>query len=239
MNVFAKTLAVPSDNEKRLKWLEISDAQRAELENAMIRRTHRSGEALFLEGEQCQGVHFVLSGAVGIRKTDIDGNSFLLHLANVGEPIGYQALLSGEDYSFEAEALAPSEVGFVPKAQFLNLLARAPEFAFQLLKQTASDLEDAERRSFELLTKPARARVVRLLWLLKDEYATKSQDGSTVMELPFTRKDMASLAGITPETISRVIRKLMDEGVAQFIDRTVRIPDWRRLDRNLEFEMAA
>lgn len=238
MPMSKQNLAVTSE-QARLEWSELSTAQQSELESAMIRRSRASGDTLFHSGEKCEGVYFVLSGIVGIRKTDVNGNSFLLHLAGAGEPVGYQAALSGGDYRIEAEILSPAEIGFVPRARFFALLAKAPEFAIHLLKQTAKDLDEAERRSFELITKPARSRVAQLLWQLKGQYAIETHDGATVMELPFTRKDMASLAGITPETISRVIRVFNDEGVAQFVNRTVRIPDWTHLDDAIEFEMAA
>jgi len=228
-----------AQNEGRLGLNELSDKCRKSIEAKMSRRTRDVGEVIFYEDDQCDGVHFVISGLIGLRKSDADGNSVLLRLAYAGDFLGCQSVLADSNHTVEAEVLERAETGFIPRETFVTLIANDPEIALHFLRRTSGDLMEVEFRSFEYMTQPARARVAHLLWSLLDRYTETTQNGATSLRIPFCRKDMAALLGITPETISRVIRVLNDDGVAQFTNRTVHVPSLDSLHNEFTHQLAA
>ena len=92
--------------------------------------------------------------------------------------------------------------------------------------EVLKDLEDAEDKLMKGMTLSVRARFAHLLLVLKDRHTKAVKDNkSLVLELPLARKDLAAMIGIRPETLSRAIRQLEEDGVAEFSGRTVRVAD--------------
>ena len=100
----------------------------------------------------------------------------------------------------------------------------------------ARDLGAAEERILQSVTLSVRAQFAHLLLVLKDRYATSAKDGTFELELPLARQDLAAMIGIRPETMSRAIKQLEEDGVAYFSGRSVQVPDVKRLLREIEPE---
>ncbi len=228
-----------SGQTNALDWLVSSDKEREALNRKSVNRNFGLGDTVFHEGDACQGMYFVLSGLIGIRKTDAEGCSVLLHLVGPGDPIGYNAFVSDEEYAVSAECLEASTLAYVPKAGLLSIFAHNPEVTMRFLQRAVRYLGDADLHAFEALTMSARARVIRLLASLAERYASPAADGSAVIALPFSRRDMADIVGIRPESISRVIRQLIDEGIAEFDNRHVRVPAMNALYDDFDTNLAA
>lgn len=206
-----------------LDWLLKSGTCCNEIQS-MSQRDFGRGETIFHEGDDCTGMYFLLTGLVGIRRTDIDGCSVLLHLVHPGDPVAYVSLRNDDEYTVTAECLAPVTVGYINKSKFLTILKRDPETLFRFLDRAIRYVGDVDRHTFEMMTLPARERIVQLLLSLTERYGVHDNDGGTVIKLPFSRKEMADIAGIRPGTVSRVVKQLFDEGVAEFNNRTVHVP---------------
>jgi CRP-like cAMP-binding protein len=78
-----------------------------------------------------------------------------------------------------------------------------------------------------------RDRLVLMLGRLIRPYATEVGEGWLIAN-PLARTDMAALAGMTPETISRCIKQLEQENTAHFSRRSVLIPSRQRMTVEIE-----
>lgn len=223
-------------SRERSEWCALNKEELRLLDKAKVVREYRPGEVIFHQGDPCHGVHCFESGMVGLRKIDADGNSILLGLAYPGDTLGYRSFLVGEDHGASAEALKPSTVCFVNSATVRTLLKHNPALGLQFLQTVARDLGAAEERILQSVTLSVRARFAHLLLVLKDRYATNGKDGRFELELPLARQDLAAMIGIRPETMSRAIKQLEEDGVAYFSGRSVRVPDIKRLLREIEPE---
>ena len=101
---------------RRSDWHELEQAGRQLLGRGRHRKDYNSGEVVFAQGEQNNGVHCVSGGTVGIRRLDDNGNSVLLELAYPGDTIGYRSFLTGSEHKTSAEALGPSVVCHIDRA---------------------------------------------------------------------------------------------------------------------------
>jgi len=209
------------------------------LDQGRITRDYLPGEVLFHEGDSCAGVFCVEKGLIGVRKSDADGNSVLLYLANGGETLGYRALLSGEDYGASAEVLEPSRVCLIAPATVRSLLEQNPALGLRYLKIVSASLGDAEEKILHNTTLSVRARFAHLLMVLLEKFGDRgdrTDSGSAEFELPLARQDLASMIGTTPESMSRTIKKMEQDGVAKFSARTVYISNIEALMQEFEPE---
>ena len=172
-------------------------------------------------GEPSHGIYCIASGAVAIRKIDVAETRFLLHLAYPGDTLGYRGLLLGENRCSSAEALGPRKVRFIDKPTVQALLARNPALGLQFVRRVATDLHDAHAKLVQNATLSNRTKFVHLLLVLINRHGRATTDGGQVMELPLSRRDLASMIGARHETLSRIIGRLEEDGVARFSGRTV------------------
>jgi CRP-like cAMP-binding protein len=219
---------------RRSDWYDLDESARTLLANGRRRREYGSGEVVFAQGAPNDGVHCVSGGTVGIRRLDNNGNSVLLELAYPGDTIGYRSFLTGSEHRTSAEALGPSVVCHIDRPTVTALLAANQALGLRFLKRSIGELEHAHDMMFRQATLSNRHKLVHLLLVLVQRHGRKQSDGSQSIELPVSRRDLASMVGTRHETISRIIGRLETDGVARFSGRQVFIPDVNALAAELD-----
>ena len=216
------------------EWCVLSDAELDHLEQGRHMREHLPGDVIFHEGDQCIGVYCVSTGLVGIRKSDANGNSILLYLAKGGDTIGYRALLANQEYGASAEALEPSQVCYISSTTVRQLIQENPELGLRYLKRISENLGQAEEKILHTTTLSVRQRFAHLLVILIDKYDCRTSENEADLDLPLSRHDLASMIGTTPESMSRTIKNLERDGIAEFSGRKVKVASLENLIKVFE-----
>lgn len=203
------------------EWSVLSDEELNLLTQAKKCRKYHAGESIFAIGEPSHGVYCIVSGGAAVRKIDAAGNSILLHLVYPGGTLGYRGVLLDEERRSSAEALGPSKICFIDRHIVQTLLERNPTLGQQFLRRVVTDVDDAHDKLVRNATLSNRTKFVHLLLALMNRHGRTATDGSRVMELPLSRRDLASMIGARHETLSRIIGRLEDDGLARFSGRTV------------------
>jgi len=198
------------------EWSVLSAEEVRLFNDNVICKAWKVGETIFYEGDACKGLYFVESGLIGVRKTDAEGSHVLLRLANPGDTLGYRPLIAGENHRAGAEILQDAKVCFLPIKIMRQLLISNPELGAGFLKRTARALGAADERFFESVTLSARIRFIHLLMVLRERCGHIVEDGSLHMELPLTRRDIASMLGIRAESLSRLVHEIEADGFIHF-----------------------
>lgn len=210
---------------ERSEWCVLNDQDLSTLNDTKTSTTYQTGQLIFNQGDTCAGVFCVVSGLVGIRKDDEQGNTVLVRLRHPGETIGYRDFFSSEFYTTSAEVLEPTQLCYIDRKAVRGLLDRNPALGLSFLERLSGDLGAAEDVILQSASLSTRVRFAHLLLTLKDRYAVVDEDGTMTMRLPLSRQDIADILGARPETIARVIHMLEKDEVAYFSGRAVIIPD--------------
>jgi CRP-like cAMP-binding protein len=219
---------------RRSDWHDLDDVARQMLGRGRQRKDYRPGEIVFAQGADNDGVHCVSGGTVGIRRLDHNGNSVLLGLAYPGDTIGYRSFLTGAEHKTSAEALGPSVLCHVDRTTLANLLAGNPALGLRFLQRSIGELEHAHDMMFRQATLSNRHKLVHLLLVLVSKHGQRHANGSQSIELPVSRRDLASMVGARHETISRIIGRLETDGIAHFSGRQVTIPSMEALTAEID-----
>ncbi|HUI94166.1 MAG TPA: Crp/Fnr family transcriptional regulator [Xanthobacteraceae bacterium] len=219
---------------RRSDWHDLDEASLALLERGRRRRDYGSGEVVFAQGARNAGVYCVSGGTVGIRRLDSNGNSVLLELAYPGDTIGYRSFLTDSVHKTSAEALGPSVVCHLDRATLTALLAANPAVGLRFLKRSINAVETAHDTMFRQATLSNRHKLVHLLLVLVGRHGHRLANGSQSIDLPVSRRDLASMVGTRHETISRIIGRLETDGIAHFSGRQVTIPSIDALAAELD-----
>ena len=210
---------------ERSEWCVLGREDVEVLNDRKLTSTFEPGQYIFRQGEPCNGIFSIVTGAVAIRKSDAQGHAVLVRMRHPGETMGYRDFFGGEVFTTSAEALQRTQVCFIEKRSVRGLLERNPSLGLGFLSSMAGDLQNAEESLLMSAALTTRTRMAHLLLALKDRYATAQDDGSLSMKLPLSRQDIADILGSRAETVARIIHALELDGVARFSGRNVVIPD--------------
>src|SRR5579863_4280133 len=84
--------------------------------------SHPKGTALFGEGQPSRGVFILYSGRVKLFTSSADGKTRILKFAGPGEILGLAGTLSGQPYEAWAEAIQPTQAGFVERENLVHVM---------------------------------------------------------------------------------------------------------------------
>ena len=199
------------------------------LNSRITSRVYQVGETIFMQEDDCKGLYFIEQGLVAVRKVDSEGRTAVVRLAFKGDTLGYRPMLARENHRASADIIKKSTVCFLDTQTILEILHGNPDLGMKFLERTAKALGEVEERFFEVAALNVRIRLVHLLLLLNDRFGRISDDGMLILELPLSRRDMASMIGAQPESVSRTIHDLQKEGLANFSGRNVHVPVYDRL----------
>jgi CRP/FNR family transcriptional regulator len=202
-------------------------------------RVYEPGMNIFMQGDNCSGVYCIQSGLVGLRRSDDNGNSAMLRLSQNGDVLGYRAVIGKRQHRNTAEVLTRSRVCFIEAARLTMLLQRNPNLKEGFLQRALVDLTTTETNCAEQMTRGLQARFLHLLFRLYQNVEAQQDDREHVFDLPVQRKDIAALLGATPESISRIINRLEEQGLVRFVGRRVIFSNMGRFRAKIQIGIEA
>lgn len=154
---------------------------------------------IYGEGEPAEYVYKVISGAVRSYKVLNDGRRQINAFYLPGDIFGLEL---GGEHTWSAEAVAGCMIAMVKRRLVLGVAERDADVARELWSLTAGELCGSRNHAL-LLIKSAQERVAAFLLEMSQRVA-----GSSSVELPMGRQDIADYLGLTIETVSRTLTQL-------------------------------
>ncbi len=186
----------------------------------------RKKDNLYSEGDYPNKVFYVKSGKVKVFKTNEWGKEYIIDLHSNGSFFGYQALIAGTPYVDSAAVMESSEIAFIPKAKFLELLYGNRDIAASFIKLLANEVEEKEGQLLQLAYDSIRKRVALALVELHE----KHQSDRGTISIP--REDLANLVGTAKESVIRTLGDFKSEGLIKIEHTQITVLELEKL-RNL------
>ena len=203
----------------------------------VVCRTYEAESIIFMQGDPCKGLYLVEQGLVAVRKIDELGQSAIVRLAHQGDSLGYRPLLAKENHRATAQVIKDARICFVNASTTRLLLVSNPKLGMKFLENTARAFGDAEERLFQVAALSLRTRIIHLLLLLLDHYGKTASDGTLFLNLPLAWRDLADMIGARPESVSRILRDIKDDGLINLSGSTVRIDKFDSLVDELHYNL--
>jgi CRP-like cAMP-binding protein len=194
---------------------------------ASLRRFSRR-EEIFREGDRAEGFFVVLSGKVKVFKLSAEGKEQVLHILEPWQSFAEAAIFEGGVYPAHAEALVDAELAYFPKRPFVALLETDPRLALRMLASLSRWLKRLTDLVESIALRDVEARLVRFIHDEMNSRGIAPADGA-VYELSVSKNVLASRLGTVPETFSRTLKKLQEEGKIRVRGRQIRILSSRSL----------
>jgi CRP/FNR family cyclic AMP-dependent transcriptional regulator len=158
---------------------------------------------IFKEDNLCREVIFLLSGEVKLFSTSSRGRTLILKIARSGDLLGLTAAICGSRYEMSAETVVPTFVRTIPSSEFLHFIERHRGVQMQMARLLAEDCKSAFLDVRKLAYSSASERIATIL--VNWERTTLTPEPRRSFDMTLTHDELGSLAGVTRETVSRVL----------------------------------
>ncbi|WP_018750083.1 Crp/Fnr family transcriptional regulator [Paenibacillus sanguinis] len=200
----------------------------AELLHSVMRTAqYRKGELIFREGDRSESLYVVNQGIIKLTKLEDNGKEHIIRLLFPGDFFGQFALLQEKPHYASAYAADTTGVCRIHRSDFLNVLRRDTDTAARFMTALSAQLEEADAWAAVLTLLEADRRLAKMLLYFRQKTALSSDE----FILPVSKKELAGLIGATPETLSRKLKQLSQEGVLSVTGRKLRLLDIPALHR--------
>jgi CRP-like cAMP-binding protein len=157
----------------------------------------RKKQYLLQEGDVCKFIAFVEKGALRSYSIDEKGNEHIIQFALEGWTISdLYSFLTGEPAVYTIDALEDSELIMISKSSYEELLQKFPKYERYMRLQLTGAYIAMQRRLTSIISLPLDERYQNLT----------AAYPNIVQRVP--QHMIASYMGLTPETLSRVRKKM-------------------------------
>lgn len=212
---------------------ELSEKELNFIAERALPRHVKAGEGIFSEGEPCDGLYVVESGAIKIFKISSSGREQVLTVEGAGGSVAELPVFDGGDYPASAAALSDSQLLFVSKKDFQALCLEHPQVALKVLKVVGSRLRKLVGIIEELSFTTVRHRLAALLLRLAERRGQRTPRG-VEFTLRGSNQELAAHIGTVRELVSRNLSRLQAEGLVKLEGKTVIVPDLQALKADVE-----
>lgn len=185
-------------------------------------RTLGRGEWLFRQGDPADAFHVVQRGSVRLFRMSPSGHEQTLHRVKAGRSFAEAAALTMPTYPANASALIDGTVVLCVPSKSLRRTFDDGGVARAVVASLSAHLLHLVGRVEDLSIGSASARLARHLLALPSRTL---DDGDIEIPLPTSKRELAEHLGMTPETLSRMLRKWTDGGTIHSERRSVVVRD--------------
>ena len=202
----------------------------AEINRLFDDRDVAAQQAIYFESDPANYLYLVATGKVKLVRHTTAGHEVLLDVLQGGEYFGSLAIPGGKSYSETAIAQTDCCILQISSENFGKILNRHPDVTMKVLQAVGQRLEESQETIKQLSVYSVDQRVGAALVRLAKKLGEQKQEG-TLIQLPFSRQDLAAMTGTTVETVSRTMSRFSEEGLITTGRKWVVIDDFERLEQ--------
>lgn len=170
-------------------------------------RMYQDGELIYRAGESGGALIVVHTGKVKIYRLDTEGRQQVIRIINPGEFTGELSIFSDQPADDYAQAIGECSVCIVQAEKMRSVMEQFPLLTLQITQELSRRLSQSDQALHSVLGKTVEQRVAGYLIDLSMKQQTDD------LLLPVTKGTIASLLGMSQETLSRRLALLQEEGI--------------------------
>lgn len=198
----------------------LTDEQNHLLESKLVEVTFNKGEIIAKQGVFATHVMFLCEGLVKVYLED-DNETLILKIIGPGSLIGLTSLtMSDETFQYTASSYQKSVVRLYDINVFKKILRENGLFASKIIQFMGENANQINNRFFCMMHRQAYGKLADLLLCLAG-----SVFRSNKFELLLSRKELAELAGLSTESVIRLLKDFQKDNLIEIKNKIVEIKD--------------
>jgi CRP/FNR family transcriptional regulator len=177
------------------------------------------GTVLFQEGDKAEAFFRIDRGEIRVSKVDDQGRQLEVARIGAGDFLGEAVAFLGGRFPFIAEAASDADATVFAAREVLDAIGRDPAAAKFFIELLARKCSILSRRVESLGLETVRQRLARYL------LGHCGGGGGCLIRLPVKKGELAAQLGTIPETLSRNLKHLQEEGLIEVRGAEIRVVD--------------
>lgn len=204
----------------------LAQAEQERLIAQSIEQDCDAGELLIRQGQAAERFFLVLKGRVKLYRISADGQEKVVEIIQAGQTFAEAVMfMQRSEYPVCAETLERVQLISFPNRLMLTLLQENPQACLHLLGHMSMRLHQRLGELETLTLQNATQRFALYLIQQLDDRAQETVD----IELPLPKRLIAARLSMQPETLSRIMARLNQDGLIAMTGRNIHIPSIARL----------
>lgn len=180
-------------------------------------KNFKTNEMIFAEGDTPQYYYQIVKGKLKINNFNDQGKEFIQGIISEGESI-VTPLFTGRAYPLNAIAIEDCGLIRLPKHNYLQLLKQNPELYETTLNFISENMYYKYIMMQSMSFQNPENKLKTLMNYLKDQHQDQSQYS---FQIPYTRQQLASLTGLSVETVIRVTKNMEKNAILKIHNRKI------------------
>ncbi len=206
--------------------MELLNSQELELlDSKMVEVSYRKGEIICKQGAPATQLMIVREGLVKIYMESNTGENLVLHIMPEMNIIGLSSLFEGNNtYQFSAQAYLDTRIQVVDTATFKQLIRSNSSFSLKVIGLLAEYNTVISGRFYCLTQKQTYGRFADVLLCLANRIYKQQK-----FPLHLSRKELAEIAGMSVESVARILTRFKEEQLIELECKHLNILDYNRM----------
>ncbi len=183
------------------------------------------GATLLAEGQKCCCLFSLNSGLVKITNHTSDGREQIVGLSTPGKLLVGMQALSAERYEYTAIAETEVSACQIRHRALLRAVRHKGDIAMRIVAALNAQLAHARDLMQVMGQKCAAAKIASFIKLV----VPHGHENNKRYALPFSRREIANLLGLSEETVCRQMAKMKRRGILYAPRGRIEILDWHGL----------
>jgi CRP-like cAMP-binding protein len=211
---------------------ELDDAQLEQLAGVAREQHYKKNVTLFHVDDPGNALFILKNGLVKITIEDQSGREIILRMLYPTDFFGEMSLIDDMPRSATVTTLEPSDAMVIYRDSFLNLIQKNPKILLNMTIVLSRRLRRVNELIRSLAFHDVYGKVARVLLNLATEKGRATDDG-TVIDLRLTQQELAELAGMSRETMTRTLRDFQQAGCVRIESGIITILEIGMLQREI------
>jgi CRP/FNR family cyclic AMP-dependent transcriptional regulator len=209
----------------------LSEEKIKQLNGQLPDRRLQRGEIFYGPEDRSERLFLLQKGKVRMFRTTPDGREFTLAVVEAGTVFGEMALTAQQLEGAYAQAMEPSQVSTMLRADLERLVLEKPEVGLQIMHVLSERLRRYETRLEDVTMKDVRSRLAGIIVLLVESEGVRTSTGYRI-PAHYTHERLGTMIGANRVAVTRAFGLLQDEGVVELRRRLMHVTDIETLRRS-------
>ena len=186
-------------------------------------KTYAPGEFVFHQGDEARWFHVLHSGMLKLFRSTAEGRDQTVHLVEEGDPFCLCTLYGAKILPVSALTMSACQVVAFSVESMEEQLRRSSRVLLNIVRVLNTRLMHSYQMIEDLALRNIHQRVASFLL-----HAARVRGGDSLrVTLSVSRQEVAMILGTTPETISRALARLCQDGLIEARGREIVLLDYQ------------
>lgn len=185
---------------------------------------YSKGDVVYRERENSNYMYLIREGVVKNYKIDEEGKELITALYKADDLFGYTSFTQNLPYQEFATAMEDTELVGVSKHDLKEVLDKNHKLTLELIELLTDNLSSIKNQLLQMAYSSVNKKTAATILRFAEKINNKPED-----PIKISRNDLASVAGVAPETFIRTLSKFKKDGLIDVQGRNIVVIDLDKL----------